>query len=1160
MMSANLENSHQQQALATHLEEWIDGSCVAPELATLNVESLEVNKEITSFLGWKSYKGESGWVCRGVDPLSGQKNGRFGQFKPDKPITFQDGRTAKYLTAKGIKYDALCLAVTGEIWESIAKSHNIEISVEDRKLGFWNWILSHPEIPLLITEGAKKAGAGISLNLPSLALFGVWMGQADKIRLVPTLKRFATPGRLFVLGFDSDIASKTGVFQALTNLAHLLAKPGCEVRVASWDEEFKGMDDFIKAKGKKAFLQVVAAALPYESWRRDWEEAKKKESARTEITEDLDDSRFYLPPIEKIFTQKAEEALYSGERWISVGDQLYKWVGTHYKLQPEKAEKRRISNWLNTYVEEVGKGLWKYTRANSSSIEAVYSWIIGRFGVDPAQINPPGLNCQNGILKIHWKSEEGYPIAHWELKPHNPENFYTYCSEIPYDPKADQTDCNRLLEALDPPQRKIFLQTIAASLDLPTIRKYRGRMIRLLLFYGTGNNGKDALRSALGCVLGGSLSACSLSDFQLYDQGRKFAIAKLESSRCNWSSENTSFASLDAIQSIKQFATGDPLDIERKFQDAYEIIPSAIGLFNCNDPPSIKGGLEAVQSRWAVIKSDKTFKLNADPSKGEIEADPRFKYDPDFIRSRVAPALLNQMLEALRTLVKDGIDFAACQEAFREIQEDSCHLWQFCRDAGLRQEVGGRVFINDLWEKLRQWYIDTGTLEVQESDNGKEKLTWHDFPNKYDRPIKASNQIHARIAELFPKITKQRHTERLQSPEKLGQWYLLHLGFGEVEKVPESAGDQVRDPLNYLLKAWQGLPQESRQMFMNAIKPHSPTSPIPQAEHPVDFLSFKVGDKVESQVSGNTGQVQIANKNGLSILWEDAKKTTGRPVDYTELSDLKKMKIVKIGEADFKIGDRVELLKKTAGERPVGDQGVITETSNSWLTVTWDNPSPTEFTSFGIASNSIRKIGNSASDDAVHPIPALNSKETPKPASSYNKRFKQTYEPGDLAYVNMLSENALVDSIEGEYIAVQSSLGRARVKPSDLLGCYLQCEVGDRVCRHASEEIKGTIKRKEGGKAIVCWDDGTVTWESTTQIKMAPPHVASDFPPAEGSKVISVAVLIEDKGKTKWRDRCECTVKSLINGEARTDTGFNISRWAWEKGLFIPVFPGSSAT
>lgn len=106
---------------------------------------------------------------------------------------------------------------------------------------------------------------------------------------------------------------------------------------------------------------------------------------------------------------------------------------------------------------------------------------------------------------------------------------------------------------------------MAASLDLATIRKHRGREVKALLCKGHGNNGKDTLREAVRLLYGGiGMSNASVSDFAAYDNGRKFGLSKLEGARINWSSENSSFDNLDRLQSLKAAITGEALDIERK--------------------------------------------------------------------------------------------------------------------------------------------------------------------------------------------------------------------------------------------------------------------------------------------------------------------------------------------------------------------------------------------------------------------------------------------------------------------------------------------------------------------------------------------------------------------------------------------------------------------
>ena len=204
-----------------------------------------------------------------------------------------------------------------------------------------------------------------------------------------------------------------------------------------------------------------------------------------------------------------------------------------------------------------------------------------------------------------------------------------------------------------------------------------------MLCYGEGSNGKDTLRAVLAAVFGRGMTGKSLSDFKAYDAGRKFALATIEGGVCNWASENASNVSLDALQSLKQFITGDPIDIERKGKDSYEYKPTAIFLANCNKLPSITGGTPAIDDRYRILSFKKTYKRDAVPSQGELEADPRFKDDPDFILERIAPAMLNKMLERMPLLLAEGIEYNATREAMREAQEESRHLWQFAREVGL---------------------------------------------------------------------------------------------------------------------------------------------------------------------------------------------------------------------------------------------------------------------------------------------------------------------------------------------------------------------------------------------------------------------------------------------------------------------------------------------
>jgi putative DNA primase/helicase len=467
----------------------------------------------------------------------------------------------------------------------------------------------------------------------------------------------------------------------------------------------------------------------------------------TENSEDYDNE-------ELSFCQLAFDALYADSHWICVNSKLHKWDGSHYKLVSDGHEKKRIRNFCNTYRKEVYNPITKtlktiYPYAKASKINEALDWAKQSFHLDIDEINPPGLNCLNGILQILWDGDK----PSWQLVDHSPNYYYTYPPLVEYNPKADSRDCDRLLDALDAPQREIFLKVIAASLDLPNVRKYKGRLIRALLLRGTGSNGKDALREAISTIFGKQgVTSATLNDFQQYDDGRRFPLSSLIYSRINWASENTNSSKLDRIQSLKAAITGNPLTAEAKGKDGQEFTPNAVFLFNINDVPNLQGSLEAILSRYGVLDFRKTYKTNADPTKGELEADPRFAYDPLFLRLMVCPALLNRLLDSLKDLMVNGIDYSCTREALEDIQSENSHLFQFIQDTGLTYDPNSYLSASDIWTRLEQWYLENGTLTYEETSTpGKLKAIWADQSRFGDRNIKAVNQVLARFKQLFPK-------------------------------------------------------------------------------------------------------------------------------------------------------------------------------------------------------------------------------------------------------------------------------------------------------------------------------------------------------------------------------------------------------------------------
>jgi hypothetical protein len=62
--------------------------------------------------------------------------------------------------------------------------------------------------------------------------------------------------------------------------------------------------------------------------------------------------------------------------------------------------------------------------------------------------------------------------------------------------------------------------------------------------------------------------------------------------------------------------------------------------------------------------------------------------------------------------------------------------------------------VGEVWERLKAWYIENGTLTVEVNDKGKEKQIWIDQPGRYDPNVKGAHQLVSRLQKLFPKITR----------------------------------------------------------------------------------------------------------------------------------------------------------------------------------------------------------------------------------------------------------------------------------------------------------------------------------------------------------------------------------------------------------------------
>ncbi|NER25758.1 MAG: DUF3854 domain-containing protein [Symploca sp. SIO1B1] len=277
--------------------EWIDGSAVDERIVALNVEYQEGTAPYYNLFyspdvprlnagrlpGWilKKYAHieAGGWWCSGVDPATGSDD-LWGCFKPDQPrIDSAKGKYQKYEHPYKAPATLFALRVPDEIWQKIASRYGADFSSTDidhfsSDRGFWKWVIKNPQIDVVLTEGAKKAGSLLAQGFAALGLPGIWGGYRKNDgnpTLIPQLKPFTGEGRNFYFAFDQDEKRKTRFSnrKALWSTARLLINEGSSVKITSWEPWLKGVDDLIVAKGAKHFLSCYQKSLRFEDWQAD---------------------------------------------------------------------------------------------------------------------------------------------------------------------------------------------------------------------------------------------------------------------------------------------------------------------------------------------------------------------------------------------------------------------------------------------------------------------------------------------------------------------------------------------------------------------------------------------------------------------------------------------------------------------------------------------------------------------------------------------------------------------------------------------------------------------------------------------------------------------------------------------------------------------------
>lgn len=458
-----------------HWQEWLS-SGVAERIIELNVESLDdptdIDKALNRNIGkrWQHWKGGPGWWVCGLDPQSSERTFLGGQFKPDTAMlngTKQDG-SPKY-----------------KKYESPAGDEAYPLFLEVEQSDYWQQVLADKLKPIVITEGAKKAGALLTCGYAAVSISGVWNGQKLG-RIHPLLEAFFHLGRPVYLAFDSDLASNVNVYRAMDQLARLMAQGGCVPYVVLWDEAYKGIDDYLVAHDAEAVQSAIAQALSFSEWKKARPDDRQV-SHTLDPKDEVSDTTF-----ENHIYQRLFESGRGG--WVTIDDAFYKYSGTGFwKPLHDKEVLKLISEQSRKAYKVRGKAdgsiSVQYPFATDRGVRSSFSFCRNILDTAGDLPNNNHLLCfRNGTVDLRTG----------ELTPHKPEHYLTTSVTADYKPNEGCPDVfyDFICSAYGPELLEVVRAVTSMLLD-PTANY--GQFVHLI---GESGSGKGTLLRLWGEMFG----------------------------------------------------------------------------------------------------------------------------------------------------------------------------------------------------------------------------------------------------------------------------------------------------------------------------------------------------------------------------------------------------------------------------------------------------------------------------------------------------------------------------------------------------------------------------------------------------------------------------------------------------------------------------------
>jgi P4 family phage/plasmid primase-like protien len=558
-----------EQNYQPHQIEEFKASALDPELILLNIVNLEGDLAVSALLWGLSQTDrtntgvarerftrplnhirQGGLAFYGVDPLTGERTECLS-FKPDRPIS----PDRKYENPRQVSPQAIYPAVTYRIWQMVSDRFNIplpsDITLNNPSAfaaGFWLWAIAN-NLPLIITEGLKKALSAISQGFPAVALTGLWNwtdsikdenGKTKQHRLIESLIPIATPERIIHIALDRDkkAATNKAVIQSRSALAKCLIECKCSPFSLPWDADYKGLDDLIAECGVEA---LELAIDNHEQLTGETPNFKKK-------------------PAPNILAEKIAKEL--------TGKLLYDSQGKMWRFYTSGVWEEKSWDEIERYF---------YERICLDVPELLPSYVENVMRIAKWKLLQPKWEEVSGVNYIPFANGV-WDVANHKLLPHSPDFLLTW--KLPRDYPSvfglEYRNIDNFLNQVTKGSKQLKNILIAAA---NAVLLGRCDLQKAIYLVGNGGNGKGSFLRLLEMLVG-DMNTHSTTLHDLCDN--QFEIANIYKKRliiCP--DEDKRFGGLSRFKSI---TGGDSIRGEKKGKDAFKFRYEGMVAIASNDP------------------------------------------------------------------------------------------------------------------------------------------------------------------------------------------------------------------------------------------------------------------------------------------------------------------------------------------------------------------------------------------------------------------------------------------------------------------------------------------------------------------------------------------------------------------------------------------------